>query len=340
MGRDALRRQQQLNEKLQYELDEERDASAESTQEALAMIYRLQKEKHEKEREASLFKEIQACAEQEKLSLENLLDEKDYVIETLRSEIQSLKQSVGVQYHNNSNVNHEIRSSNPADDFSEFKEVVNDHGLLIPLVESTSQKRGAEQLEIFTGNNISPADKQSTNSENANENSRMNVNMNKKRCILITEKESNTSEVSDQAADALAQPEFMEEDDENNDTCIVGSGFDFSVSDRLAHDKDVQQIFGRMQTLVEERKSMAQTIQHLKIQNGALMELITKFAHQHPINEEETQKAGHKLSKKTTKGKTRSTVNTMARLPEPGWVYFFLMGWTILIVALLKPGYL
>jgi hypothetical protein len=74
------------------------------------------------------------------LSLENLIDEKGYVIETLRSEVQSLKQSVEVQYHNNSNVNHEIRSSNPADDSSEFKEVVNDHALLIPLVESVKSQ--------------------------------------------------------------------------------------------------------------------------------------------------------------------------------------------------------
>jgi len=272
------------------------------------------------------------------LSLEDLLDEKEYVIETLLSEIQSLKQSVRVQDHNNCNVNHEVRSSNPADDFSEVKEVINDQALLIPLLESTSQKRRAEQVGIFTGNNISMADEQTTNSENANENGSMNVNINKKRCLLVTEKVSNTSKVSHQAADSLAQPQFIEEDDDNNDTCKVGSGFEFSVSDRLARDEEVQKIIGKMQTLAEERRSMAQTIQHLKIQNRGLMELMTKFAHQHPINEEETQKPGHNLSKKTTKGKTRNTVNTMALLPVPGWIYFCLIAWTILIVALLKPG--
>lgn len=90
------------------------------------------------------------------------------------------------------------------------------------------------------------ADKESMNYEKANEDDSLNLNMNKKCCILITKKELNACKVPDQVAHASPQPQIMEEDDENNDNCIVGYGFHFSVCGRLVHDEEVQHIIGRM----------------------------------------------------------------------------------------------
>jgi hypothetical protein len=130
----------------------------------------LQKEKHEMKMEASLPKRIQAYTQQEKMSLELLLDEKDDVIKALQSEIQSFKQLGSVQHHNNSNVSDEIRSWRPTYDFSEVgaQRIAIGKG-----VANDKKKKRVDQVEIFTG-------------DDENEYDHMNMNMNKKQCILIT----------------------------------------------------------------------------------------------------------------------------------------------------------
>jgi hypothetical protein len=79
--REAFQSQHQVIEKLQIELEEERNVSASTADETLAMILRLEKENVEVQMEASQFKRFAegkfAHDQEELMSFENLLYRKD-----------------------------------------------------------------------------------------------------------------------------------------------------------------------------------------------------------------------------------------------------------------------
>lgn len=93
--REALARQQQVIQELYTELEEERNASASATTEAMSMILRLQREKAEAQMEARQYKrfteEKMAHDKQELLAFEDLLYKRDQAIQSLNFEVQAYK---------------------------------------------------------------------------------------------------------------------------------------------------------------------------------------------------------------------------------------------------------
>ncbi|CAL0326690.1 unnamed protein product [Lupinus luteus] len=93
--REAVRNQQQCIQNLYSELEEERDASSSAANEAMSMILRLQREKAQLQMEARQFKrfveERNSHDQQELLMLEDLLYQKEQVIQSLTCEIQAYK---------------------------------------------------------------------------------------------------------------------------------------------------------------------------------------------------------------------------------------------------------
>lgn len=96
--KEALHRQQTTIEELSSELDEERNAAASATEEAMTFISRLQKEKAQMHMEASQFRRYAegkfAHDQQELVSLENLLYRKEQMIKALELEVQSFKHRI------------------------------------------------------------------------------------------------------------------------------------------------------------------------------------------------------------------------------------------------------
>ncbi|OIW11400.1 hypothetical protein TanjilG_10718 [Lupinus angustifolius] len=93
--REAVRNQQQCIQNLYSELEEERNASSSAANEAMSMILRLQREKAQLQMEARQFKrfveERNSHDQQELLILEDLLYQKEQVIQSLTCEIQAYK---------------------------------------------------------------------------------------------------------------------------------------------------------------------------------------------------------------------------------------------------------
>ncbi|KAE9585331.1 hypothetical protein Lal_00018025 [Lupinus albus] len=93
--REAVSNQQQSIQNLYSELEEERNASSSAANEAMSMILRLQREKAELQMEARQFKrfveERNSHDQQELLMLEDLLYQKEQVIQSLTCEIQAYK---------------------------------------------------------------------------------------------------------------------------------------------------------------------------------------------------------------------------------------------------------
>lgn len=93
--RELLARQQQTIQELNAELEEERNASASATTEAMSMILKLQREKAEAQMEARQYKrfaeEKMAHDQQELLAFEDLLYKRDQVIQSLNFEVQAYK---------------------------------------------------------------------------------------------------------------------------------------------------------------------------------------------------------------------------------------------------------
>lgn len=93
--KDTLRAQQQLLQKLYLELDEEREASATATCEAMDMILRLQGEKARVEMEASHYKRMAeekiGHAEATIEAFQELVQQKEVEISSLESQLQAYK---------------------------------------------------------------------------------------------------------------------------------------------------------------------------------------------------------------------------------------------------------
>ncbi|CAN0912213.1 Myosin-binding protein 7 [Linum grandiflorum] len=93
--REAVQAQQQLLQKLYRELDDEREAAASATSEAMSMILRLQGEKAELKMEANQYKrmaEEKMCHAEEALALcEDIMYQKEMEIASLEFQIQSYK---------------------------------------------------------------------------------------------------------------------------------------------------------------------------------------------------------------------------------------------------------
>ncbi|CAN1165324.1 Myosin-binding protein 7 [Linum perenne] len=93
--REALHAQQQLLQKLYRELDDEREAAASATSEAMSMILRLQGEKAELKMEANQYKrmaEEKMCHAEEALALcEDIMYQKEMEIASLQFQIQSYR---------------------------------------------------------------------------------------------------------------------------------------------------------------------------------------------------------------------------------------------------------
>ncbi|XP_077225691.1 myosin-binding protein 7-like [Tasmannia lanceolata] len=93
--RETLSSQQQLIQQLYSELEEERNASSSAANEAMSMILRLQREKAEAQMEARQFKQFaeerMAHDQHELLVLEDVLYQRDQVIQSLTFEVQAYK---------------------------------------------------------------------------------------------------------------------------------------------------------------------------------------------------------------------------------------------------------
>ncbi|KAK7244747.1 hypothetical protein RIF29_39573 [Crotalaria pallida] len=93
--REAVTTQQQAIKDLYAELEEERSASSSAANEAMSMILRLQREKAQLQMEARQFKrfveERASHDQQELLALEDLLYQREQVIQSLTCEIQAYK---------------------------------------------------------------------------------------------------------------------------------------------------------------------------------------------------------------------------------------------------------
>ncbi|KAB2618880.1 hypothetical protein D8674_014749 [Pyrus ussuriensis x Pyrus communis] len=92
---EALRAQQQLLQKLYYDLDQEREASSTAADEALSMILRLQGEKSAMKMEASQYKRLaeeKICHSEEALAIfEDLIYQKEMEIASLEFQLQAYR---------------------------------------------------------------------------------------------------------------------------------------------------------------------------------------------------------------------------------------------------------
>ncbi|KAG6508729.1 myosin-binding protein 7-like [Zingiber officinale] len=291
--RQALINHHQAVQKLQVELEEERNAAASSATEAMSMILRLQREKAESLMEARQFKRFaegkMAHNQQEIAALEDLLFKRDQAIEALSRALQEYRQrlhSHGIYIDGDAPPSHEKSSLDTAScSFPHFDLLLRDypqfdqHALgLSPSEQFQNLNRQISQLERKSSNDFcevmdktvivgqSPSDPVSGLEYNKGEDCPSTVDW----ASDCGGKDDTNDQVQTVDAVRMVSEDYISKPRDLQNSIGVSGGVD---------EDEIRKLFTRLQALEADRESMRQSLLSLNIDKAELV-LLKEIAQQ------------------------------------------------------------